>query len=63
MPGAEARRRPGTGGRARGGAAEPPPAVQSDALPGALAGPHVRRRRVAARGGADSLQSQGVGVP
>ena len=56
VPGA---RRPGprTGGRARGrAAAQPPQAVQghgcAGSLPGALAGPHVRRRRGAVRGGA-----------
>ena len=47
-----ARHRPGTGVRSRGGAAtQPPPGARSHALAGALAGPHVRRRRVAARGG------------
>ena len=48
----------------RGGAADqPPPGAQSHALPapvpGAPAGPHIRRRRVAARGGAGSLPRGG----
>ena len=54
------RLRTGTGRRTRGGAvAQPPPGARSLALPGALAGPPVRRRRVAAREGAASLPRQG----
>ena len=44
-------------GQARGGAAAEPQvgAVLRDALPGAFAEPHTRRRRVAAAVGADTL--------
>ena len=47
------------GAEAGGAAAQPPAGPRSRVLPGALAGPHVRRRRVAARGGAGSLPRQG----